>query len=420
MRTRHCSCDERAKARQSTSPVQFPVRPPFALPAVASTPCSKARWGSAQLPHHMSGRAKNVVAALVQAFEVDQLPLTGVKGLTDILRKTQATFDTGYHLQSLSINGDGPRIAAALAKQHEFLLSSGALDEEDSARTALSGWHLILEKYKTQPMSSRLAAMAIEDGALHTHSLATQHSTTWWLEDDNTGDPGTQAAECSGRLDDIAQQVTLSQPDSLPRALLEDGRDAGRDLRIATRQELAAAAAALGRGLRFDAPPFEWVYEGYRPLLLPDVVGLRRGAPLALAVVTLCVLRRLGLTAVPYFPQHEEVDLSALMGMAQLATAPALPRVLLCGGTPDEPCVLDASMPKGAWVLPDTQLPAGVQLRVTAQDVFRVWAEHAATMVTACQRRGESDEVVRWLYQHAALHPDGCKLPGWDDGGAAA
>lgn len=34
----------------------------------------------------------------------------------------------------------------------------------------------------------------------------------------------------------------------------------------------------------------------------------------------------------------EEVDLAVLMGVGQLATAPAPPRVLLCGGSPEEPC----------------------------------------------------------------------------------
>lgn len=82
--------------------------------------------------------------------------------------------------------------------------------------------------------------------------------------------------------------------------------------------------------------------------------------------------------------------------------------------------MLDPSRPKGAWVLPDAALPAGVELVASAQDVFRMWGEHAGTMVTACQRRGESDEVVRWLYQHAALHPNGCKLPGWDESSSTA
>ena len=60
--------------------------------------------------------------------------------------------------------------------------------------------------------------MAIEDGAMHTHSLAMQHRTTWWLEDDAVGDPGTEAALCGERLNEIAEQVTLSQPQALPCA----------------------------------------------------------------------------------------------------------------------------------------------------------------------------------------------------------
>lgn len=88
------------------------------------------------------------------------------------------------------------------------------------------------------------------------------------------------------------------------RELLERGRDPGQDLRTATRAEMHAAAAALGRALKFDCPPFEWVYEGYKPLLLPDVVALRRGAPVALATAAICVLRRLGLSVVPHFPHH--------------------------------------------------------------------------------------------------------------------
>jgi hypothetical protein len=44
--------------------------------------------------------------------------------------------------------------------------------------------------------------------------------------------------------------------------------------------------------------------------------------------------------------------------------------------------------------------------------VFRMWAEHARTMITACQRRGESDAVASWMYQHAALDPQNAEVPG--------
>lgn len=90
------------------------------------------------------------------------------------------------------------------------------------------------------------------------------------------------------------------------RELLHHGSDLQRELRVATRAEMHAAAAALGRALKFDSPPFEWVYEGYKPLMLPDVVALRRGVPVALATLTVAVLRRLGLAVVPHFPHHGE------------------------------------------------------------------------------------------------------------------
>jgi Transglutaminase-like superfamily len=50
--------------------------------------------------------------------------------------------------------------------------------------------------------------------------------------------------------------------------------------------------------------PFEWVYEGYKPLLLPDVLATRKGMSVSLATLLLCVLRRAGLTATPHFQQH--------------------------------------------------------------------------------------------------------------------
>lgn len=222
----------------------------------------------------MTGRVKHAVSALVQAFEIDQLPLTGVKGLTAILKQAQTTFDTGYHLQSLSdqvgkhwdptclsavaLSTAGPelqslQLSGLLFRRVEHCCGSGqaarvsvlvrsfrrgrlgqnsapisALPGYGAVGTsqkclrfscrlqALAGWHLILDKYKSQPVSKRLAAMAVEDGALHTHSLALQHKITWWLDDDSTGDPGTEAAVCGERLDEVAQQVTLSQPEALP------------------------------------------------------------------------------------------------------------------------------------------------------------------------------------------------------------
>lgn len=50
---------------------------------------------------------------------------------------------------------------------------------------------------------------------------------------------------------------------------------------------------------RYRYRPFEWVYEGLKPLLLPDVLRRRRGAPLSLAVLVAAVGRRVGLALTP-------------------------------------------------------------------------------------------------------------------------
>jgi hypothetical protein len=48
---------------------------------------------------------------------------------------------------------------------------------------------------------------------------------------------------------------------------------------------------------KFKYEPFEWVYDGLSPLLLPHVLARRKGAPLALALATAAAARRLGVPA---------------------------------------------------------------------------------------------------------------------------
>ena len=52
----------------------------------------------------------------------------------------------------------------------------------------------------------------------------------------------------------------------------DDG--AGAQMR-ATAQQMYAIEAVLRHTLKFRQEPFEWVYQGYAPLLLPSVVSSR-------------------------------------------------------------------------------------------------------------------------------------------------
>ena len=76
--------------------------------------------------------------------------------------------------------------------------------------------------------------------------------------------------------------------------------------------------------------------------------------------------------------------------------------------------VLDAIRKPGEWLVEGTEAALlAAQEDWHAHSVFRMWAEHARTMVIACQRRGESDAVVSWMFQHAALDPARAEFPGF-------
>ena len=49
--------------------------------------------------------------------------------------------------------------------------------------------------------------------------------------------------------------------------------------------------------IRFE--PFEWVYDGLKPLLLPDILQTRKGMSHSLAALYCCVARRAGLQLIP-------------------------------------------------------------------------------------------------------------------------
>jgi hypothetical protein len=57
---------------------------------------------------------------------------------------------------------------------------------------------------------------------------------------------------------------------------------------------LTAALQVLFKQAKLRNAPFEWVYDGLAPALLPQVLARSKGMPLALALVVAAVARRLG------------------------------------------------------------------------------------------------------------------------------
>ena len=194
--------------------------------------------------------------------------------------------------------------------------------------------------------------------------------------------------------------------------------------------------------LRYE--PFEWVYEGFTRLCLPDVLRGRKGAPAALAIAAAAVGRRVGVPLLPMPAAAIEAGAGSLgvdagLGMALESLPPDLalrvgtrtqavapgpgPWVLLL----DDPALQDdaplSSAPslfldpgKGDLLTPAACAErhpdvAGVSPGQWRQRcVLRTWQGLARLAIQAHQRRGESDLVAHWVYVGLALDP---QAPEW-------
>jgi hypothetical protein len=180
--------------------------------------------------------------------------------------------------------------------------------------------------------------------------------------------------------------------------------------------------------LRYE--PFEWVYDGLKPLLLPNLLSRRKGAPLTLAAAAAAVGRRLGVPLVP-LPADGWGDGTA----AGPSIAPDLPADLeqrikrstqaapsqgqwllwLEDGrvAKDAGCssllFLEAS--KGKLLSGSEAAAAHPGLLAAGPAAWHerapllAWRGVAAAAVQAHQRRGESDLVAHWSYVLMALDP---------------
>ncbi|WIA13527.1 hypothetical protein OEZ85_007099 [Tetradesmus obliquus] len=192
---------------------------------------------------------------------------------------------------------------------------------------------------------------------------------------------------------------------------------------------------------RLRCDPFEWVYDGLAPLMLPQVLQTRKGIPLSLAVLAGAVARRLsmqlqllcaddsqlpGTASGPLLMQQLPPEVAARQAGRTLATAPSpttwLLQLLPAPGqawAEHDAVFLDVSKrgqlldaagciqryPALEAVLQHQQLQQANSSSSSGDGaaVVALWANMARTMVLAHQRRGESDLVAHWLYQVLAL-----------------
>eukprot|EP00775_Hariotina_reticulata_P004608 gene4608-4862_t len=264
-------------------------------------------------------------------------------------------------------------------------------------------------------------------------------------------------ASARQQLDQLAAAVQTAAPAAFHQQGALTGT-AGNSVRM---QQWQALRQVLFQEHKLRCDPFEWVYDGLAPLLLPDVLQTRKGIPLSLSLITAAVARRLDLplqllcaehtqmpgTALgkcgsaalvmallrlrgPLIMQQLPPEVAARQAGRTLASAPTpdtwLIRLQQCEGAPwghHEAVYLDVSQRGGklltaaecaqryphmeSVLMPQNEASSATQdphsIPAGASPVVSVWSNLARTMVLAHQRRGESDLVAHWLYQLLAL-----------------
>ncbi|KAL4438524.1 hypothetical protein ABPG77_000172 [Micractinium sp. CCAP 211/92] len=275
-----------------------------------------------------------------------------------------------------------------------------------------------------------------------------------------SGEPGAVT------LDGLAAAVRQQHPALFGSSAADarGGGAAGGGAAARRLEQAAALADALYRQQRFKFEPFEWVYEGLSPLLLPERLLRRKLAPVTLATVAAGVARRLGLPLLPVpADAGEEIAAAVVEGPGGGAAAGGLPLdqlrpdvaqryagraaaapptagpwalLLDCSSGSSSPGsstssssaagvgggsggaaggqagrrwthAMDACTGELVDVAGAAQRYPGLQLSAKWEQLAPLvgWQHMVRTVIQAHQRRGESDLVAHWVYVLLALDP---------------
>lgn len=193
---------------------------------------------------------------------------------------------------------------------------------------ALAEWAALADRFAaTQPgggSSPPLLAAAAEAGLALLSRQAQQLADPLQLEVPNDAQQADAAAEALS-LDELAAAVRQQHPqlfrfrsDGTSGSSSSSGAG-GTQLQV---QQAQALADVLYRQQRLKHEPFEWVYEGLQPLLLPPRLQRRKLAPLSLATVAAAVAWRLGLPLLPV-PAEPDAEVAAGLQEGPAGTATA-------------------------------------------------------------------------------------------------
>ncbi|KAG7668599.1 hypothetical protein Ndes2526B_g03781 [Nannochloris sp. 'desiccata'] len=403
---------------------------------------------------------------LLRRFEAEQIPFIGPIG-SDLVAwnlNPATSLTAWFHRDSTAPGSASLEEGLQLLSRLESQLAVLKECEEDT-RDALGDWADLAQKYQIPPSShlsfagvpAYMAAAACEAGM----ELLTEHVL-------NLTDPlGIYGSLDEEQEDEDERGLGVEE---LAQTVLQRAAATGIDL--TNKSDISGRLHALVDVLyrtpkiKLKYEPFEWVYEGLNPLLLPKVLRKRKGTPAALAVAAAAVGRRVNVSLLPMPAASIEAgagqdpdaaipvenlppDLQQRVSSSTQAAAPGPGQWLLkvfadtsTSRSPED--TLNRSNEEynsvkgnnnnnngveiedlGLYVDPSnghilssleiqTKFPAVGHLSPAEwqeQSVLRTWQGLCRIAMQAHQRRGESDFVAHWMFICLALDPS---APEWN------
>ena len=217
--------------------------------------------------------------------------------------------DQSWQQRQAILQGAEAETRAAMARWRQLLLQDPAISPADASLTIPPFMEDPLLRISCGAENAALLLSELHD--LSFDGIPQMDSDSMPCEEWSATlkDSGDNPQVASRRiLDQMAGQIRAGNPGlflspaslhdkaSAPVRPVGEGADSNRT--SVTRAVYTSLFMDGKRPFRYE--PFEWVYDGLAPLLLPDVLRKRRGVPISLAVVLCGVAHRLGLTAVPF------------------------------------------------------------------------------------------------------------------------
>lgn len=252
--------------------------------ATASAPAR----GTKQQQMSVTRTVYRQLCRLLRTAKADGIPVTGCVGLPHFTHVLCPADHIRSHFKHSHELDDAFEALRTLPKQLAVLQGC-----EEETRQALQQWSSLQQHWcQHSPLSVLQQLDAAEAGGWLLQRLVTQQAQQQMLCEGDVQELQQQSeaaiAAAHQRLDELAAAAQAVAPQAFPVAS-RDPPSAQQRL-----QQLEVLSQVLFKEAKLKNAPFEWVYDGLAPALLPQVLQRGKGMPLSLALVAAGVARRLG------------------------------------------------------------------------------------------------------------------------------